>query len=177
MILGAVLAGGMSTRFGSDKALARLDGRSLLERAVDSLKAVCDAVIIAGRDSDPNAFLAPSIPDWPRAGMGPLGGIAAALRHAQDNGYDSVLTCGVDCGGLAQGLLTDLSPPSAYLENQPVIGHWKSDTATAAMAILQSEGRHSVLAFARGSGSRPVTSTFAPANINSPADLAALEHK
>jgi molybdenum cofactor guanylyltransferase len=173
MILGAVLAGGMSTRFGSDKALAELDGRSLLARAVESLKAMCDAVVIAGRDSD----LAPSISDWPRAGMGPLGGIAAALRHASDNGYDSVLTCGVDCGGLAQGLLTDLSPPSAYLENQPVIGHWKSDTATAAMAILQSEGRHSVLAFARGSGSRPVTSTFAPANINSPADLAALEHR
>ena len=173
MILGAVLAGGMSTRFGSDKALAELGGRSLLERAVASLAAMCDAVVIAGRQSD----LAPSIPDWPRAGMGPLGGIAAALRHAQAGGYDSVLTCGVDCGGLQPGLLADLSPPSAHLENQPVIGHWKSDTATAAEAILQSEGRHSMLAFARSVGSRAVTSTLAPANINSPADLAALEHK
>ena len=173
MILGAVLAGGMSTRFGSDKALAELDGRSLLERAVASLKGLCDAVVIAGRDSD----LAPSIPDWPRAGMGPLGGIAAALRHAQANGFASVVTCGVDCGGLSQNLLVDLSPPSAHLENQPVIGHWKSNTAPAVAALLQSEGRHSMLAFAQSVGSRAVASTHAPANINTPADLAALEHK
>jgi molybdopterin-guanine dinucleotide biosynthesis protein A len=173
MILGAVLAGGMSTRFGSDKALAQLDGRSLLDRAVTALKELCDAVIIAGRQSD----LAPSIPDWPRAHMGPLGGIAAALRHAQANGFASVLTCGVDCGGLPRGLLAELSPPSAHLENQPVIGHWNSNTATAVEALLQSEGRRSMLAFAQSVGSRAVASTLAPANINSPADLAALEHR
>lgn len=172
MILGAVLAGGMSTRFGSDKALAQLDGRSLLQRAVDALAALCDSVVIVGRTSD----LAPSIADWPRPGMGPLGGMAAALRHGRDNGYASVLTCGVDCGGLPQGLLAELTPPCAHLENQPVIGHWNSDTAQAAMAILASAGRHSMLAFAQAVGSRPVTSQLAPANINSPADLAALEH-
>lgn len=173
MILGAVLAGGMSTRFGSDKALAELGGTSLLARAVASLAAMCDAVVIAGRDSP----LATSIPDWPRPGMGPLGGVAAALRHAQDNGFDSVVTCGVDCGGLQKTLLQDLSPPSAHLENQPVIGHWNSNTAQAAMAILQSEGRHSMLAFAQTVGSRAVASVHAPANINTPADLAALEHE
>lgn len=172
MILGAVLAGGMSTRFGSDKALAVLDGRSLLERAVASLKALCDAVVIVGRTSD----LATSIVDWPRPGMGPLAGVAAALIHGRDNGYASVLTCGVDCGGVPAGLLAELSPASAHLEAQPVIGHWNSNTAQAAMAILQSEGRHSMLAFASAAGSRPVASQHAPANINSPADLAALEH-
>lgn len=172
MILGAVLAGGMSTRFGSDKALAVLDGRSLLERAVASLKALCDAVVIVGRDSD----LATSIADWPRPGMGPLAGVAAALRHGQGSGYASVLTCGVDCGGVPAGLLAELSPASAHLETQPVIGHWLSDAAQAAMAILASEGRHSMQGFARAIGSRPVATTLAPANINSPADLAALEH-
>lgn len=172
MILGAVLAGGMSTRFGSDKALAKLDGLSLLERAVASLKALCDSVVIVGRDSP----LAPSVADWPRTGMGPLGGVAAALRYGRDNGYASVLTCGVDCGGLPSALLGELSPPPAHLENQPVIGHWNSNTAEAAMAILASEGRHSMLAFAQSVGSRAVASNLAPANINSPADLAALEH-
>ncbi|MXO70209.1 molybdenum cofactor guanylyltransferase [Alteraurantiacibacter buctensis] len=173
MILGAVLAGGMSTRFGSDKALAVLDGRTLLERAVASLKALCDTVVIVGRsDSD----LAPAIADWPRPGMGPLAGVAAALRHGQGNGYASVLTCGVDCGGVSAGLLAELSPASAHVETQPVIGHWKSDAAEAAMAILTSEGRHSMQGFARAIGSRPVATTLAPANINSPADLAALEH-
>ncbi|QZH75401.1 MAG: molybdenum cofactor guanylyltransferase [Erythrobacter sp.] len=171
MILGAVLAGGQSTRFGSDKALAELGGRTLIARAVDALSGFCEYVIVVGRAEAP----APTIPDWPRAGMGPLGGIAAALRFAQDSDYASVLTCGVDSVALPASLLADLSPPPAYLETQPVIGHWSSDNAAIVSAILQSEGRHSMLAFAGAVNARPVSSTDAPANINTPADLAGLE--
>lgn len=173
MILGVVLAGGMSTRFGSDKALAELDGRSLLIRAVDALSAWCETVVIAGRENGP----ARCIPDWPRPGMGPLAGIAAGLRHAQDHEYKSVLTCGVDSVALPENLLAELSPPSAYLESQPVIGHWDVETASAVEAILQSEGRHSMLAFATAVNARPVKSASTPANINTPADLAAMEQK
>lgn len=171
MILGAVLAGGKSSRFGSDKALAELGGRSLLARAVDALATCCDQVIVVGRDGAP----ALTIPDWPCAGMGPLGGIAAALRHAERAQFDSVLTCGVDCVALPASLLRDLSPPPAYLVSQPVIGHWQSNSASIVAAILQGDGRHSMLAFAKAVSARPVRCDHAPANINSPADLAAME--
>ena len=77
MILGAVLAGGKSTRFGSDKALAEVAGHTLMAQAVDTLSGWCDHVIVIGRETAP----APTLPDWPAAGMGPLGGIAAALRQ------------------------------------------------------------------------------------------------
>lgn len=171
MILGAVLAGGRSTRFGTDKAMAELGGHTLLARAVVALGRFCDRVVIAGRTHGP----APCIPDWPGPGMGPLGGMAAALRHAEEEGYASVLTCGVDSVALPQTLLADLSPPPAFLETQPVIGHWNSNAASKLAAILQSEGRHSVMAFATAAGARPVKSEHAPANINTPADLAAME--
>lgn len=171
MILGAVLAGGKSTRFGSDKALAELQGHTLISRAVDALSGFADHVIVVGREQAP----APTVPDWPHPGMGPLGGIAAALRYAEDEDYDTVLTCGVDSVMLPDSLLDDLSPPSAYLESQPVIGHWKSSAASAVSAILQSEGRHSMLAFAKAANARAVKASYAPANINTPADLAAME--
>ncbi len=171
MILGAVLAGGRSSRFGSDKALAELQGHTLIARAVDALSGHADHVIVVGREQAP----APTIPDWPQADMGPLGGIAAALRYAEDEDYDSVLTCGVDSVDLPDSLLDDLSPPSAYLESQPVIGHWKSNSADIVSGILQSEGRHSMLAFAKAANARGVKATYAPANINTPADLAAME--
>lgn len=171
MILGAVLAGGKSSRFGTDKALAELDGRTLIARAVDTLSTFCEKVIVVGRKT----ALAPTIPDWPHPDMGPLGGIAAALRYAQHEGYDSVLTCGVDSVALPASLLSDLSPAPAYLETQPVIGHWKSNDASLVSAILQSEGRHSMLAFAKAARARAVKSHDAPANINTPADLAAME--
>lgn len=171
MILGAVLAGGRSSRFGSDKALAELQGHTLIARAVDALSALADYVIVVGRKHAP----APTIPDWPHDNMGPLGGIAAALRYAEDENYDSVLTCGVDSVDLPDSLLNDLSPPSAYLESQPVIGHWKSNSAAIVSGLLQSEGRHSMLAFAKAANARGVKASYAPANINTPADLAAME--
>ncbi len=178
MILGVVLAGGQSTRFGSDKALAELDGQTLLARAVATLSQWCDAVVIAGRTHGP----APCIADWPAAQMGPLGGIAAGLDHAAKHGFASVLSCGVDSVDLPENLLAVLTPPSAYLASQPVIGHWNVEAAAAVKALLQSEGRHSMLAFAKSVDARAVEAASNPANINTPADLisfqvAELEHK
>ena len=171
MILGAVLAGGMSTRFGSDKALARLDGRTLLERAVETLGQFCAKVVIVGRTEGP----APCVADSPRPGMGPLGGVAGALNFARDHDFASVLTVPVDAVGLPADLVSLLSPASAYLEKQPVIGHWNTDVASIAERILQSEGRHSMIAFAEAANARGVHCASTPANINTPADLAAVE--
>jgi molybdopterin-guanine dinucleotide biosynthesis protein A len=173
MILGAVLAGGGSTRFGSDKALAELSGRSLLSRAVDRLSGWCEHVVVIGRETAP----APTLPDWPRPGMGPLGGIAAALHLARDQGYDAVLTCGVDSAQLPDDLPELLMPAPACLADQPVIGLWPSWSAEAIEAILHGDGRHSMRAFADAIGARLVKTAESPANINTPADLAAVEKK
>ena len=174
-VMGLVLAGGQSTRFGSDKALAVLGGDTLLSRAVATLKQWCATVVIAGRGDTLAQSLGPCIPDWPRAGMGPLAGIAAGLAHARAHGFASVLSCGVDNAGLPQDTLDALTPPSAYLASQPVIGHWLVNAEEAAVAILQSEGRHSMLAFAARANARPVNAASTPANINTPADLAQLQ--
>jgi molybdopterin-guanine dinucleotide biosynthesis protein A len=171
VILGVVLAGGRSTRFGSDKALAELGGHTLLARAFDTLTGFCELTVIAGRGSGPG----PCLPDWPRAGMGPLGGIAAALRLARDEGYDSVLSCAVDSLRLPDDLLERLSPAPAYLEAQPVVGHWPVGAIEALEALLLGEGKHSMLAFAAAIGATAVKIDAIPANINTPADLAAME--
>ncbi len=173
MILGAVLAGGQSSRFGSDKALADLGGQTLLARAVQALEAQCDAVIVVGRETAP----APTLPDWPRPGMGPLGGIAAALRHAQATGYDAVMTCAVDSVGLGGDALEQLAPPPSYCASQPVIGLWPAAAAAAIEAIVTGHGKHSMFAFAEMIGARAVQLSSIPANINTPADLLAAEER
>ena len=173
MILGAVLAGGQSTRFGSDKALAELHGHTLIALAVDALSGWCEHVVVVGRKLAP----APTLPDWPQANMGPLAGIAAALHLARDEGYAAVLTCGVDSVSLPQNLPDLLSPAPAYLAGQPVIGLWPSSALEAIEAILTGEGRHSMLQFAETIGARAVQGKADPANINTPADLADLEQR
>ena len=172
MILGAVLAGGQSRRFGSDKALALLDGRPLLDHAVAVLARQCDAVVVVGRTQAP----VPTQPDWPAPGMGPLAGLAAALRHATAHGFCAVLSCAVDSVGLTGSLRADLGPAPAYVASQPVIGLWPVSAAPAIEAILGGSGKHSMRALAEAIGARPVQLAANPANINTPADLAALEH-
>lgn len=76
-----ILAGGRSTRMGTDKAFARLDGRTLLERALDLARYLTSDVRIVG---DPVKFasFAPVVEDvFP--GCGPLAGIHAALSSSQ----------------------------------------------------------------------------------------------
>lgn len=163
--LGAVLAGGRSSRFGSDKALAMLAGQSLLDHAVAALVPHCDAVIIVGRGD---------IADWPRADMGPLGGIAGALIHAADTGFDQVLTAPVDCVRLPGDLRALLEPAPAFLDTQPVIGLWPVAALGELRAMLEDAGDLAVRAFARRIGARAVTSGVVPPNINSPDDLTRL---
>jgi len=173
VILGAVLAGGQSTRFGSDKAIAEVGGQSLLTRAIDTLSGWCELVVVVGREEAP----APTLPDSPRAGMGPLGGLSAALHLARDEGYESVLSCGVDSAELPENLLDLLSPAPAYLADQPVIGLWPASAAKTLDALLRGDGRHSMRAFAEAIDARAVKSNVKPANINTPADLAELEKR
>ncbi len=173
MILGCVLAGGLSSRFGSDKALAELGGRTLISRAVDALSGWCEYVVVAGREEAP----APTLPDWPHPGMGPLAGIAAALHLARDEGYEEVLTCGVDSAILPEGLPDLLSPAPAYLADQPVVGLWPVSAVGVLEAILAGEGRHSMKRFAGAVGARAVKTACETANVNRPADLAELEKR
>jgi molybdopterin-guanine dinucleotide biosynthesis protein A len=177
MILGAVLAGGQSSRFGSDKALAEFRGHTLLAHAVDTLSGWCEHVVVVGRGTAP----APTLPDWPRAGMGPLGGIAAALHHARDEDYEFLLTCGVDSVALPDNLPELLAPAPAFLAAQPIIGLWPVTGSASAVrtieAILHDEGPHSLKRFTPALGARPVKSRVDPANINTQADLAALEQR
>jgi len=76
-----ILAGGKSTRMGTDKAFVALDGRTLLARALDLARSVTHDVRIVGEAAKFAAF-APVVEDvFP--GCGPLGGIHAALQASQ----------------------------------------------------------------------------------------------
>ncbi len=76
---GFVQAGGGSTRFGTDKALVRLGGKTMLERTGELLAGVCHDVTIVARAEKYADAPWPVLADcWP--GEGPLGGILTALN-------------------------------------------------------------------------------------------------
>ena len=100
MRTGIVLAGGRSSRFGSDKLAAQLDGRSLLAIAVDAVAPLVDGVLVAV-SSLPEEFLAADVPvalihDRDRF-AGPLAGLANVLGTAVDP--DPVADLAIVVGG------------------------------------------------------------------------------
>ncbi len=168
-ILGAVLAGGRSSRFGSDKAAALFAGRPLIDHAADVLRPWVHAVVVIGGDR-PGA-----IPDRPRADLGPLGGLAGALAHARDAGFGTVLTLSCDTPRLPDGLLADLIRHApAYCTDSPTLGYWPASLADDLIAFLADADDRSVRGWARRCGARPVAAPAPIANVNTPADLARL---
>lgn len=166
-LLGAVLAGGQSRRFGSDKALVRISGQPLIERTLQALGRQCDDVCVVGR-----AAGAHGVADWPGPGMGPLAGLAGALRHAGDHGFDMALSVAVDIPEVPDDLVSQLSPAPAHVENMPVVGLWRVSDLPLLEEILAGAGRHSMRAFAKACEARAVTLRQPLANINTPEDLA-----
>ncbi len=80
--MGAVLCGGQSKRFGSDKAVTELlSGRLLAQAPIDALRlAGIDPVVAVGGNFSAQLGV-PTIADrW--AGQGPLAGLATALLYA-----------------------------------------------------------------------------------------------
>jgi molybdenum cofactor guanylyltransferase len=73
---GILLVGGSSSRFGSSKALAQLEGETLAERAWRLLGDACDErIAVGGNDGLPFPALADT-------GTGPVAAIAVGLRSA-----------------------------------------------------------------------------------------------
>ncbi len=74
----AVLAGGDSTRMGSDKAAVPFASSTMLETVLASVAAIGDPIVV-GRSSAPNGVHA--IPDQRANSRGPLTGLETVLRH------------------------------------------------------------------------------------------------
>lgn len=173
-LLGAVLAGGQARRFGSDKALALLDGKALIVHAIDRLAVQVERVVICGRAQDDGTGLS----DRPVAGLGPLGGLCAALYHGADNGFDAVVSVGCDTPLLPDDMVAQLmaAGAAAYVADLPIIGLWPTALAQRLEAHLAGDDR-SMRGWARAVDARPVALASPIANINRAEDLIALGNK
>ena len=93
--VGVVLAGGLSRRFGSPKAFARIGTGYFYERALEALEPFCEEVIVVTREELLERF-APGVTtmtDMPEvAGLGPLAGIFSAMEAVDADSY-AVLPC------------------------------------------------------------------------------------
>jgi len=146
----SVLAGGKSTRMGTDKAFVEFEGRTLLARTLDLAHSVSADVRVVG-SSEKFAPFGSVVTDIFRD-CGPLGGIHAALRASQT---DLNLILAVDMPFLTRAFLEYLleqarNAPEAlvvipYFDGgwQPLCAVYRREFAAAAENAL-SAGRNKI---------------------------------
>lgn len=93
MISGVVLAGGKSSRFGSDKGLHPFRGKPLVMHALDILRPHCGELMISTNKPDAYAFTGISLVADVFPGCGPMAGIHSALSQS---GGEILMAVGCD---------------------------------------------------------------------------------
>jgi molybdopterin-guanine dinucleotide biosynthesis protein A len=152
LLAGYVMAGGGSTRFGRDKALVHIGGKTMLAHMVELVRGVTKRVKLVGPAEKYAGFGVEVLRDqWP--GEGPLGGIITALRDriAEEGaggdgpprsnfGWNLIVSC--DMPFLTHDWLAYLAERAAKSAAQVVLPHsasgpeplcacWRTDAAQA----------------------------------------------
>lgn len=185
-VLGAVLAGGRSRRFGRDKARARLGSRTLLERAVGTLRELLDDVLVVSGDPAHEIRGATRIPDL-RPGRGPLAGIEAALDRATREGREGVFVLACDLPGVTPDVVARIlaaregrgavAPArSGAPGHEPLCAYYASACRAHAARLLDGAraAAHDLLP-AAGGLVLPLRPGESFLNVNAPEDLQAAE--
>ena len=84
-ILGVVLAGGKSERFGKDKSEIKLGGKTLLAHTLDKIKSKFNKIIIVSNNKKVKDYVV--IKDYIEGQLGPLVGVLSAMKWIKKNNY------------------------------------------------------------------------------------------
>lgn len=191
-VTGIILAGGRSSRFGLDKLAIEIDGRTMLQRAVDAVAAVAPRIVVVlapGADPPPNLALDPRV-DIVHDGA-PFGGPLAALAVGLEAVRTPIaLVVGGDMPRMVPTVLQRLAStvgPDRHAVNlevprrmQPLPMAILTEPARLAIAELLRGDERALLALLRDLGASsipaPVWLSLDPAgdtvlDIDRPADL------
>jgi molybdopterin-guanine dinucleotide biosynthesis protein A len=153
-IHGIVLAGGRSSRMGTDKALLPVGGVPLIRHICDSLAPLCRDIIVVVGSLHHNPYRAllderTRFAEDRYPGSGPLAGLHAGLLHAAD-GYGFLVACDMPC--VSPALFTQMAEKAdgyqaVLCREQPFHALYHVNAADAAEAHLR-DGRFKLLPFA-----------------------------
>jgi molybdenum cofactor guanylyltransferase len=190
-ILGAIVAGGQSTRMGGrEKSFIDLAGATLLERTASRLRFQVDEVVVnANGDASRFAPFGLNVVEDLLTDVGtPLAGLQAALYYGAAQGFDAVVTVPSDSPflplDLVERLLEAGEVSGAAIARSGGQDHYLTGIWTSAMAkplgrLIEREGLRRVQDFVVKAKAEKVVWAAIPHdpffNINTPDDLALAE--
>jgi molybdopterin-guanine dinucleotide biosynthesis protein A len=188
-VLGVVIAGGRSVRFGGEKAVADLAGRPLLLWAADRLHKSCAAVAVNARPGTQAETLARAeglavLHDAPGDAAGPLAGVKVGLAWAKGLGARALAVSPCDAPLLPDDLFARLiaaagnGPAMAETSDgpQPLCAVWPVTALDAVTRALAGGAHPATWRMLESIGAVRVrfADRAAFANLNTQADLAAI---
>lgn len=195
-IPGLILAGGLSRRMGTNKALSQLGGKPLMSHVIDRVTPQVTNLALNASGSWADTFGLPLVPDTKAGHAGPLAGILAGMRHFERHAPQAThfLTVPADSpffpADLAARLIDHITGENAIViaastgQVHPVFGLWPVAIADDLEAWLGDDRNRRIRSFlARhptiGVSFPPIeslTTSIDPFfNINTPDELATAE--
>ncbi len=151
-VTAAILAGGTSSRMGTNKALLKLGNTTFIQRIAGTLGSVFERVVIIANRADEYAFLhLPIFSDiYPQCG--PLGGLHSALVHSSTP-HVFIASCDIPfiTDAMTRALLENASAETTTIasdgeQTHPLFGIYPTTLLTAVEHALHS-GQRSMFAF------------------------------
>jgi molybdopterin-guanine dinucleotide biosynthesis protein A len=188
-VAGLVLAGGLSRRFGREKAMAVWRGRPLLAWSLAALEGGCETVAVSAAAGSGAESLAGDtcrvvLHDDPAHPRGPLAGLSAGLAWAATAGFDALATLPCDTPLVGPGEIRAIIEALGGAQGahaltpdgpQGLCAVWRTELAPTLSARLAAGDHPPVHRLLAEIGSRPVGFENAAMfrNINTETDLRA----
>lgn len=180
--IGAILAGGSSSRMGRDKSALTIGGVTFLTRLHSTLSGVFEHVVVCGGNMEPEGGLLLPDRDEP---VGPLSGMLSAFDEAGDR---AVFFIAVDMPLVSASLIRSVVEPAVEVgaariisvdgRDQPLLGVYGTDVGAIVRARVDQHKNsvHGALDDI-AAVERLAAAASAVLNVNTPEDYAAITER
>lgn len=146
-ITGIILAGGKSSRMGTDKGFMIFNGKPFAKYSIDAVKSFVSNIIIASNHSEYDNFGLKRVADFIED-AGPLAGIYTGLKHSKTE-YNIVLSCDIPLitSEIIELLVNQIDSDSDVIQivsnqrSMPLIAIYKKQCETLFLDLLQQGER------------------------------------
>ena len=141
-----VLAGGASTRFGSDKARHEINGVAMVVRVARAFESAGLQVTVVARDNRLSDYGFPVLVESESGPLHPLAGVVAGLESLQEGESALFAPCDVpffsaiEVTSMAESAAPAIAVSMDSKKTHPLIAHYNKSQLPFARGILRAEG-------------------------------------
>ncbi len=146
-ITGIILAGGKSSRMGTDKGFLKLNGKTFVQHSIDALTPLVSKIIIVSDHEKYDSLGYQRITDTVK-NAGPVSGILSGLEASKTN-YNFILSCDIPLitTAVLKQLLSAYSPDKTIIQaessgkSMPLIAFYKTQVKQVFKHYLEQNER------------------------------------